>query len=388
MNLICKIKVCALWIAACSLSLTSCFKDEPLNTECDITQVTLHVNEPAQFFFQLTDSVKNVLYTDSTIVISVRSHADVSHLAPQFVITEGATITPAAGEPQDFTHGPVTYTVTSQDGQWHRTYRMSVVPTTIIVNDTLKIDFEHFDLEPSYNSYYVWFQQLADGSLSADWWTSGNAGFKFSMGSAKPDEYPTCVLANGYDGYGLQLITRDTGPFGRMASKPIAAGNFFIGEFDAVNAVSHPMESTRFGRPFAQKPIRFTGYYQYKPGSTVINKKGQVQEGVVDQGSIYAVLYRNHDAAGNALVLYGDNVLTSENIVAIAQVSQVNLTTTWTPWDIQFTYLQQLDQQLLENYGYSLTIVFSSSKEGAVFEGAVGSTLLIDEVRLITESTE
>ena len=219
MNLICKIKVCALWIAACSLSLTSCFKDEPLNTECDITQVTLHVNEPAQFFFQLTDSVKNVLYTDSTIVISVRSHADVSHLAPQFVITEGATITPAAGEPQDFTHGPVTYTVTSQDGQWHRTYRMSVVPTTITVNDTLKIDFEHFDLEPSYNSYYVWFQQLADGSLSADWWTSGNAGFKFSMGSAKPDEYPTCVLANGYDGYGLQLITRDTGPFGRMASK-------------------------------------------------------------------------------------------------------------------------------------------------------------------------
>lgn len=31
------------------------------------------------------------------------------------------------------------------------------------------------------------------------------------------------------------------------------------------------------------------------------------------------------------------------------------------------------------------TIVFSSSKEGAIFNAAVGSTLLIDEVQITTE---
>ena len=35
--------------------------------------------------------------------------------------------------------------------------------------------------------------------------------------------------------------------------------------------------------------------------------------------------------------------------------------------------------------GYNLSLVFSSSKEGAQFEGAVGSTLYVDEVELMFE---
>ncbi|MBR7004577.1 MAG: PCMD domain-containing protein, partial [Bacteroidales bacterium] len=38
--------------------------------------------------------------------------------------------------------------------------------------------------------------------------------------------------------------------------------------------------------------------------------------------------------------------------------------------------------------GYSMTVVFSSSKGGDSFIGAVGSTLCIDKVRLICESED
>ena len=43
------------------------------------------------------------------------------------------------------------------------------------------------------------------------------------------------------------------------------------------------------------------------------------------------------------------------------------------------------DPQVLANYGYSIAIVFTSSCEGAHFEGAIGSTLLIDKVKVAYE---
>ena len=116
-----------------SLVLSSCFKDEPLNAECDIEQVSIHVANPNEVFFQVTDTLKQVLYTDSVINFNVRSHADLTALAPRFVLTEGATIIPANGSVQDFSQGPVTYTVTSQDGQWHRRYYVSFTPVMVLM---------------------------------------------------------------------------------------------------------------------------------------------------------------------------------------------------------------------------------------------------------------
>ena len=41
-----------------------------------------------------------------------------------------------------------------------------------------------------------------------------------------------------------------------------------------------------------------------------------------------------------------------------------------------------VDLEKLQNDGYNLAIVFASSVKGDLFEGAVGSTLYIDEVEL------
>ena len=366
---------------------TSCFGSEPDGCEADIETVMLHVANPGDFFFQPTDSMQVVFSTDTIITFAVRNHVDVTALAPVFTLSPGATVTPASGTTHDFSMGPVVYTVTSQDGKWQRHYRVSVIPTAIVVADTLRYDFEHFELDPASQRYYIWHNVLPDGTLGNDWSTA-NAGYRISMSSALPEEYPTTPLLNGYDGAGVCLRTCDTGPFGKMANKRLAAGSMFLGAFDIRIAMSDHLHATRFGIPFTGKPERFTGYYTYEPGPTVQDFYGNPMTGRIDTADVYAVFYRNHDAQGNEMVLFGDNILSSDLIVAVAELEYVTPTNQWTPWDVKFVYREEVDEELLANRGYSLAIVFSSSSAGGDFIGAIGSRLCIDKVRLICSREE
>ncbi|MBQ5996314.1 MAG: PCMD domain-containing protein, partial [Bacteroidales bacterium] len=100
------------------------------------------------------------------------------------------------------------------------------------------------------------------------------------------------------------------------------------------------------------------------------------------------VFYRNTDAAGRRVTLYGDDVLTSPHVVAVARMTDMAPAGHWTAFEMAFSYLGDVDPELLKENGYNFTIVFSSSFNGAMFEGAVGSTLLIDKVRIICETEE
>lgn len=380
------VAVAVMTLAAIS---TSCFKEEPLNAECDIEKAWVHVENLNASFYNASDTLINVLSTENKIVFTMRDDADVTALAPQFIITEGATITPANGSAHDFSNGPVTYTVTSQDGKWRRTYTVECNRIVRYTTNVWNFDFEHYELDPNYHQYYIWHNTLPDGTLGNDW-ASGNLGFRLSKSTALANEFPTTVLEQGYDGHGVLLITRDTGALGLSSGKPIAAGNMFLGKFNiAMAMVNNAMKATEFGIPFTQKPVRLSGYYQYSPSAPFTDKNFVEHPERIDAGDIYSVLYLNHDASGKPLVLYGDNVLSSEQIVAVARVQNVNETNgQWVYFDIPFEYNSDIDMTLLENRGYSLTIVFSSSIEGASFEGAVGSTLKVDKVRLTCEIKE
>ena len=382
--------VVAVAVIALAVISTSCFKEEPLNAECDIEMAWVHVDDLEASFYNANDTLINVISNEDKIVFSMRDDADVTAFAPQFKITPGATITPASGTAHDFSDGPVTYTVTSEDGKWSRKYQVSCNRMARYTTSVIDFDFEHFELDPLYHQFYVWHNSLADGSLGDDWAT-GNLGFRLSMSQAKADEFPTSVLENGYDGHGVLLITRDTGPLGHMGSnpKPIAAGNMFLGKFNVAKALFNPMLATEFGIPFIQKPVRLSGYYQYSPSTPFTDKDFVEHPERTDAGDIYSVLYINHDRTGNPLVLYGDNVLSSDNIVAVARVKNVNETNgEWVKFDIEYEYKKEINPDMLANRGYNLTIVFSSSIDGATFEGAIGSTLKVDCVKLTCEEKE
>lgn len=371
-------------IAACS-SLTSCFKDEPLNAECDIEQAYVHTDNPSEIFFAASDTLVNVPSDHTNIIFNVKAGADLTQMAPIFKLTEGATIEPANGSAHDFSNGKsVTYKVTSQDGQWNRTYMVSFK----VQNSIGKYDFENFRLtkESAGGEYYEWSDLNTEGEWMGNWAT-GNPGFNISMSSAGAYDYPTAPYADGYYGSAVKLETRSTGPLGEIVNKRIAAGNLFIGNFDVGKALSSTLKATNFGLPFDRKPLRFTGYYKYAPGSKLMDKDGNEITGKTDQGDIYAVFYRNHDSNGKPVMLYGDDVLTNSNIVAIARLPEVKGTDGWTQFNVDFEYTDEVDPAELANRGYNLAVVFSSSIDGASFCGAIGSTLIVDEVEVVCEET-
>ena len=380
--------IVALAVTALIALCSSCFKEEPLNAECDIEKAWAHVDDLEASFYNANDTLINVISNEDKIVFTMRDDADVTAFAPQFTITPGATITPASGSAHDFSDGPVTYTVTSQDGKWSRKYLVSCNRMARYTTSEINFDFEHFELDKDYHKFYVWHNTLPDGSLGDDWAT-GNYGFYIANSNSAPNEFPTFVLENGYEGHGVQFVTRDTGPMGRRLGKPIASGNLFLGKFNIISALLQPLKATEFGIPFTQKPVRLSGYYQYSPSTPFTDKDFVEHPERTDAGDIYSVLYINHDRNGNPLVLYGDNVLSSENIVAVARVNNVNETNgQWVKFDIEYEYKKEINPDLLANRGYNLTIVFSSSIDGATFEGAIGSTLKVDCVTLTCETKE
>lgn len=384
--------------AAATMTLTSCFKEEPLNAECDIEKAYIHVDEPLDMFVKKTDTLATTDQTANVVTFSVRKGTDRTAVAPLFQITPGATISPENGSTQDFSNGGVTYTVTSEDKAWSRTYTVRV---NEVADHSPLYDFENFFLEPDRERYYIWTDIIKNNPEDENEsgtrllnWASGNAGFAIVAGNKTPDEYPTAPLENGYKGHGVCLTTRSTGAAGNILKMPIAAGNLFTGEFIGDMATKKPLEATHFGSGdfcvITKKPLKFSGYYQYTPGAKVTNRKKEVLEGVVDKGDIYAVLFRNtiKDENGEDQIFYldGTNVKTSPQIVAIAEAPEINKTEGgWHKFEVVFNYLAKIDPVVLANRGYSLAIVCTSSIEGANFQGAVGSQLLVDELHVLVD---
>lgn len=375
---------------SCITTLSSCFKEEPLNAECDIEQAYIHVDNKNLLFTNPSDTLVNVQSDQTKIEFTMRPFAALTKQAPIFRLTPGATISPESGSLQDFSKGPVTYVVTSENKQWSRTYQVSIKKgQTTILNE------KEFEFEDAYLSkgYYNWKENWNGDTLGI--WATGNSGFNISNPSAKPEEYPTVMIKDGYKGKGVKLTTKRTSKLADIVHKPIAAGNLFIGQFDATDALNDAMKATKFGRPFSfsAKPVKLEGWYKYQAGEKFTDKNMQELDRH-DYGTIYAVLYENIDEKGNAVLLYGDNVQTSKQIVALALVGEthddngkvaIGNTRKWHHFSVDFKYKKAIDPIKLKNGGYSLTIVSSSSSDGANFLGAVGSTLWIDSFKLICE---
>ena len=378
-------------IALSAPAFTSCFKDEPLNAECDIEQAYIHAGGMQKLWFtNASDTLVNVQSDQDKIEFTMRPFASLKKQAPLFRLTPGATIQPENGSVHDFSKGAVTYTVTSEDKQWTRTYQVSIKKGQTTMSKEFEFDFENAYLN---KGYYNWKENWNGDEL--DIWATGNPGFKISNSSAKPEEYPSVMIEDCYQGKGVKLTTQRTSKLADMVHKPIAAGNLFIGQFDATDALRDAMKATKFGHPFSfsAKPAKLEGWYKYQAGEKFTDKNMKELDRH-DYGTIYAVLYENIDEKGNAVLLYGDNVQTSKQIVALALVGEthddngkvaIGNTREWHHFSVDFEYKKTIDPVKLKNGGYSLTIVSSSSSDGANFLGAVGSTLWIDSFKLICQ---
>lgn len=369
--------------------LSSCIKQIEPNTECDIEEAYIHAQAPEELFFSKSDTLVKVFSDNHDVIFKVRGTADLTKLAPMFRLTPGATIEPANGSVHDFSQGGVKYRVTSEDGRWRRTYVVQFKRKSMPIKDgVVSYDFENYTLKDG--KYYVWSDVYDDGADANNWQTA-NPSYEMIAGSTGPDNYPSTLLKEGYEGAGVKLVTKPTGGLGAMAHRLIAAGNLFTGRFNSKVILTETMKATELGLPFNHKPLKFQGYYKYKRGEKFQDENGNILPGVKDIGSLYVVYYLNHDSQGNSVVLYGDNCQTSPQIVALARVTDLHETDEWTRFDVDFDYAaygKPVDMELVKEYGYSMSIVCSASKEGELFRAAIGSTLCVDSFKIICEKEE
>lgn len=399
-------------VAATVLAATSCIQDEALNTECDIITCSF----PSEIV------VSDPTITNNRVTVNVVPDADISKLAPTFTLTEGATISPASGSVQNFLNADdhtVNYTVTSQDGEWHKTYRVQVVqqlkPSEYLFNKV--------ELDPT-KKYSIFNEYDENGNFLMAW-SSGNPGYvmcgeanKAARAAYGKDNYkdhiweffPTLAVfpegttmktdnvtsfVNGgkyaQPEY-IRLVTRSTGGFGAQVKMPIAAGNIFQGEFDLGSAVFQPREATRFGEPYNYKPVKLSGEYRFKAGDVFTDGKGNVVVGRKDIFSIYAIFFESDDDVKfiDSNVHYNDFM--HPNMVALANLTDAHETglgdDDWVKFEIEFDYdkyKKAVNADLLAKGVYRLGIVIASSAEGDYFRGAVGSTLDVRNIKVTNE---
>ena len=79
-----KIIVRAMFLLLYVATLASCFKDEPLNSEADIENVSVSVDNPGDYFYSIADSQQSVISTNNTVVFHVKRKADLSAVAVRF----------------------------------------------------------------------------------------------------------------------------------------------------------------------------------------------------------------------------------------------------------------------------------------------------------------
>lgn len=360
------IKACAIFLL---VNVSACIKDEAPNAEADIEYLLIKNDS---ILVNKADTLVKIGTESNQIIIKVLPGSDLRALSPTFILTKGAVVSPASGTVLDFSDNKEhAYTVTSEDGKWTKTYTLQFRDPKI----NTAYSFENAELTPPQNKFYSFYELLADGTKD-NLWASGNAGFMLSQYSALPEEYPTVPYASGKTGFCAKLETRSTGSLGAMVNKRIAAGNLFIGSFQVEAALTNPLTGTRFGVPFNYQPISLKGWYKYTPGSVLQDRDGNPIIGQTDICDIYAVFYENTQQ------LDGSNILSSPLVVAVARMTNATACSEWTYFELPFVYQKQVDNDKLNNYQYNLTVVFSSSKNGGQFIGAIGSVLLIDEVEV------
>lgn len=360
-----------------SLLMTSCIKDEALNTEADITKASI---ENDFYILQGEPSISN-----TTVAFRLKQFSGSYLFAPEFELTPGATINPSSGTKLDFLN-PQTYKVTSEDGAWTKEYEVS-----FIVDDStiFTYSFENVDListEQPLGLYHEFYEYLPNMQKKKDW-SSGNEGYNILAETLlepgqelTPSFYPTYQIEDGYIGKGVLMQTRTTGPLGGLFGSPLAAGNLFLGTF---NFSFNTIKSTRFGLPYANQaaPKSIKGFFKYQAGEKfVVNK--QPSELTKDTWDAYAILF---EKTGSKEYLEGDHNFKDPRMVSVARIKASDRIETdqWTAFEIHFENLP--GKSFDPNKEYLYTIVFSSSLEGDRFNGAIGSKLWLDEVQLITE---
>jgi hypothetical protein len=343
-------------LVLCLLLIAGCVKDEPQNPEADIESITLPAN--------LITADPVIDQSGRKIILYLTEEAYESGLAPTLSVSNGAIVTPQTGDSIYFDNTNV-YSVKSENGENRKDYSVAVFSVGNWV-------FNFEDWGENTTSHYQ-FPIEEDGSQL---WSSGNPGVAFAGVPQTPESYPTQSTPDGLNNTtAAEMRTVPGTALSEMLGIRLFAGSLFIGNFNVGQAIANPPMATEFGVPYIGRPAYFSGYYKYTPGPNFQDTDGNIVAGQEDEFALYAVFFRGPER------LDGTNVKTSNRLVAMAKLEYEGPKAAFTKFNIPFDYLsdEPLDQNMM------VSIVCSSSTDGENYQGAIGSTLTVDSLRIIPQ---
>ncbi len=279
--------------------------------------------------------------------------------SPQISVSQGATVTPASGtqvnfsQPEDF----VKYVVVSEDGNIVSEYIFTIGDRQIP-----NAGFENWFMETGMNGKP--FQQPGAYGESTVWATA-------NMGTSIYSIYGTSPVPEG-DNTVVKIETVTT------VALPLVAGALYVGEFDLDGAVedpTNPVAAAKLGMPFYSRPKSVKFKYAFKAGEQMIQAVLKEPGNLFGGFDVFDV--EGKDKFGIEIVLEKRE---GESITTIAK------TNFQSDEDIEtLTEIELPVNYLTNDEPTHFYISFSPSFDGGTFKGAIGSTLILDDVKLIYE---
>ena len=311
--------------------------------------------------------------TDSlSIVIEIPGGVDLSEIEIQSIeVSSFATADKQPGDVLDL-NTPQTILVTAEDGSIHAWTLSSFVASV-----SPQLDNGDFNL---------WYKTASDyyepgESASNTIWGTGNQGTQI-LG-----KLATTPFDLGNENLAVKMETLDNGRLAGTFGAPISAGSVFTGVFNPDNIdPADPQAAIEFGTPFVGRPELLRLKYSYVPGDENKDKPGNVLD-YPDACDIYALL---EIRLGGKTERLATAWFRSDELQE--DLTSLELNFTYGPLDSSFPeYMFPADQGFVSSDSASfvlpthITLVASSSYDGANFAGAIGSTLIIDDVEMVYE---
>lgn len=323
-----------------------------------------------------------VINEDNTITFrvdeaKVEENPDaLKNLVPTFTISDKATSSVESGKAMNLS-SDVTIAVTAEDGTI-----VEYVVKSPTKNALMKFDFNEdwVDIQSEYGVY--------PAPIPTELLATTNPGAVLIREQLA--DWPVLEENEGFSGRAIKLVTLDTREtLAAWMGAGITSGSLFTGRF-AFGEGSTTIEYTKFGVLYPKKPLFFKGVYKFTPGHPFIetHKKTSgfpqyefIETDAIDECAIQAVLYT---ITSEDETLDGTNIDSDdERIVARARLEDGTAKDDWTPFNLEFKWKEGAAYDATKTY--KLAIVCSSSKDGANFNGAANSTLIVDELEVIGE---
>ena len=235
------------------------------------------------------------------------------------------------------------------------------------------------DLNEWYQTSSNYYEPGKDANTTI--WGTGNPGTQILNKTA------TIPYDQGGGNLAAQMITLDNGSLAGAFGAPISTGSIFTGFFDSDKLdPSDPEAAIDFGTPFSGRPVKLKFKYQYQKGEKNKDKNGD-ELSYPDALDIYALLEIRLGGESKRLATawFRNSDDQSELITQEVEFNYGEL-------DASFPdYMKPTDHGYVSADSAAfvlpthITFVASSSFDGANFAGAIGSTLIVDDIEMVYE---